>query len=291
MEASRQRLGWGAGLASLVVLVAILASVQHAADVEEPVVEEQGDLNHQGHVFTMLHNMAALQAFCKHIGSVRKRAVMPCPAGATHPCCTERQLKMAKMQGSAPTNFNWADPSSWSGSKGSAATHLAHKAAMSGMSSPGAASAWQTTAPAPAPMMMAQQAPPQQPMYPQAPQQPMYAQQLPQQGYYPHLLPGQAGVPEGGAVAAQQYQEPYAPQQMPPQQQMAAPYGNYVAPEQGPAMAPQQPVYQQQPMYEPMYPQQQMYQQAPPMQPQGYPQPAGYAAQPMAPQGYAQPPV
>ena len=37
----------------------------------------QGDLNHQGHVFTMLHNMAALQAFCKHIGSVRKRVSRP----------------------------------------------------------------------------------------------------------------------------------------------------------------------------------------------------------------------
>ena len=62
------------------------------------------------------------------------------------------------------------------------------------MSSPGASSAWQTTAPAPAPApVMYQQpqyAPPQQqqPMYAQAPQQ--------QQGYYPHLLPGQPGVPE-----------------------------------------------------------------------------------------------
>lgn len=275
-----------AGLLSLVVAAAFLASVQNAADVQEPIIEEEGDMNHQGHVFTMLHNMAALQAFCKHIGSVRKRTVMPCPPGATHPCCTERQLKMAKMQGSQPTNFNWADPSSWSGSKGSAATHLAHKAAMSGMSSPGAAAAWQSTAPAPAPPMMAQQPMyPQQPMYQQPPQQPMYAQQPPpQQGYYPHLLPGQAGVPEGGAVAAQQYQEPYAGQQM------AAPYGNYVAPQQGPAMAPQQPVYQQ-PMYEPMYaqPQQQMYQQPmqgypPPQQPMGYPQQA-----PMAPQEYAPP--
>ena len=34
-------------------------------------------MNHQGHVFTMLHNMAALQAFCKHIGSVRKRVSRP----------------------------------------------------------------------------------------------------------------------------------------------------------------------------------------------------------------------
>ena len=48
------------------------------------------------------------------------------------------------------------------------------------------------------------------------------------------LLPASSG-----AVAAQPYQEPYAGQQM------AAPYGNYVAPQQGPAMAPQQPVYQQ----------------------------------------------
>ena len=38
----------------------------------------QGELSHQGHVFTMLHNMAALQAFCKHIGSVRKQALSVC---------------------------------------------------------------------------------------------------------------------------------------------------------------------------------------------------------------------
>ena len=75
------------------------------------------------------------------------------------------------------------------------------------MSSPGAAAAWQSTAPAPAPPMMSQQSMSQQPMYPQepmyqqAPQQPLYAQQPPpQQGYYPHLLPGQAGVPEGGKL-------------------------------------------------------------------------------------------
>jgi hypothetical protein len=57
------------------------------------------------------------------------------------------------------------------------------------MSSPGASSAWQTTAPA--------QAPPAPEGYYQQPPQPMYARPpAVQQGYYPHLLPGQPGVPE-----------------------------------------------------------------------------------------------
>ena len=185
-----------------VCTAALLASVQDTA--EEPAVLEEQEFSHQGRVFTMLHNAAALAAFCKHIGKVRKSPVSPCPPGATHPCCTQRQLQMAKMQGSTPTNFNWADPSSWSGAKGTAAAHLSHKAstsAMAGMSAPGAATEWQSTAPAPQPPTM-QQPPPQQamyqqPMYQQPPQQqqPMYAQQ-PQPGYYPHLLPGQPGVPE-----------------------------------------------------------------------------------------------
>lgn len=256
------------------MIAAMLASVQHVADVPEPV-EDEGELSHQGHVFTMLHNMAALQAFCKHIGSVRKQAVMPCPPGATHPCCTKRQMQMAKMQGSQPANFNWADPTSWSGSKGAAASHLAHKASVAssgiaGMASPGANNAWQTAAPAPAPMLE------RAPMY--APQQQMYAQPPPQQGYYPHLLPGQPGVPEAGAVAPMAYQQAYSGGGG------AAAYGNYVAPQQGPAMP-----YQQAPMYAP---QQQMY--APPV-PQYAPPPQGYAPQyapqaaPMAPQGYAPP--
>jgi hypothetical protein len=34
----------------------------------------------------------------RHIHMSHEQTVMPCPPGATHPCCTERQLKMAKMQ-------------------------------------------------------------------------------------------------------------------------------------------------------------------------------------------------
>ena len=46
--------------------------------------------------------------------------------------CREARGNLA--QGSQPTNFNWADPSSWSqsGAKGSAASHLAHKASLAG---------------------------------------------------------------------------------------------------------------------------------------------------------------
>ena len=42
------------------------------------------------------------------------------------------------MQNTGSTNFDWSDPTSWSGSKGAAAQHIAHKAAMGGMSSPAA---------------------------------------------------------------------------------------------------------------------------------------------------------
>lgn len=49
--------------------------------------------------------------------------------------CWLLRLVMSNLaQGSQPTNFNWADPSSWSqsGAKGSAASHLAHKASLAG---------------------------------------------------------------------------------------------------------------------------------------------------------------
>jgi hypothetical protein len=36
--------------------------------------------------------------YCAHIGRVRKQKVSPCGPGAPHPCCTERQLQVEKMQ-------------------------------------------------------------------------------------------------------------------------------------------------------------------------------------------------
>ena len=53
------------------------ADVGRSGVPDSGLCECQEGLSHQGHVFTMLHNMAALQAFCKHIGSVRKQASDP----------------------------------------------------------------------------------------------------------------------------------------------------------------------------------------------------------------------
>uniref|UniRef100_A0A7S0DZK8 Uncharacterized protein n=1 Tax=Hanusia phi TaxID=3032 RepID=A0A7S0DZK8_9CRYP len=192
---------------------------------------------HQARVFTMLHNMAALAAFCQHIGRVKKQKVMPCGPGATHPCCTQRQLQMQKMQGGSQQSFDWADPSTWSGAKGAAAQHIVKKhVADNGWASP-SASQWQNTIMSQQP---AQYPPPayQQPYGQQAPAYPAQAQG----GYYPHLLPGQDGVPEQGAPAPVQYQTPYAAAQ--------PAYGNYVAQQQGPSMyPPTAPNYQQAPSY------------------------------------------
>lgn len=202
-------------------------------------------------LFTKLHNQQALMAYCSHIGRVRKQKVVPCGPGAAHPCCTQKELEMEKMRSGTTTNFDWADPTSWSGTKGAAAQHLAHKAAMGGAASP--AQEWQ---PAQQYTAQAAQAPPMQ--YAQAP---AYGQQQPQL-YWAHLLPGQYGVPEQGVPQA-------APQQM--YQPAPQPgYGGYVSPLMGPssgaapeyggqyAQAPQQ-MYQPAPQYQQPPPQQQGY--------------------------------
>jgi len=253
--------------------LAIIGSAMLSAGTSEAghdsvaAIDHEMQSAHQEQVFTELHSAAALAQYCAHIGRVRKQKVMPCGPGAAHPCCTERQLQVQKMQG-ATQSFNWADPGTWSGQKGAAAQHLAHKhfASIQGMSAPAAAEGWQSTAPAG--YSPQEQAPPQQ-----------QQQQLP--GYYPHLLPGEPGVPEAGVQAPPTYQQPYQqayqqpyqqeyqqPYQQPYQQAYQQPspygqqapgypqggypapqqaYGTYVSPQQGPSGAQQEPQMQQAP--------------------------------------------
>ncbi|EKX46367.1 hypothetical protein GUITHDRAFT_163059 [Guillardia theta CCMP2712] len=233
MLASR---GAAASIAVIGMLLAmILLATLRGQESSELQGSDEVSSAHQARVFTMLHNMAALAAFCQHIGRVKKQKVMPCGPGATHPCCTERQLQMQKMQGGKSQSFDWADPTTWSGAKGAAAQHIANKHVVdNGWASPSAAQ-WQNT-------MMAQAQPAQYPppAYPQPyGQAPAYPAQA-QGGYYPHLLPGQGGVPEQGAPAPAQYQMPYAAAQ--------PSYG----PSMYPAAAPnyqQASSYPQQPMY------------------------------------------
>lgn len=62
--------------------------------------EPTGVDNRMGPVelFTKLHSAQALAAFCAHIGRVKKQPVVPCGAGAAHPCCTKKELQMEKMR-------------------------------------------------------------------------------------------------------------------------------------------------------------------------------------------------
>ena len=109
-----------------------------------------------------------------------------CAGGATRELQGKRWRERDGDEVISPDAFpEWMTLSGRGGSDG----RSVKTAGMSGMSSPGASSAWQTTAPA--------QAPPAPQGYYQQPPQPMYARPpAVQQGYYPHLLPGQPGVPE-----------------------------------------------------------------------------------------------
>eukprot|EP00283_Hemiselmis_rufescens_P008462 CAMPEP_0173432438 /NCGR_PEP_ID=MMETSP1357-20121228/10235_1 /TAXON_ID=77926 /ORGANISM="Hemiselmis rufescens, Strain PCC563" /LENGTH=255 /DNA_ID=CAMNT_0014397029 /DNA_START=65 /DNA_END=829 /DNA_ORIENTATION=- len=241
-------------LVACALLLAAVALTTQGGGGEEvsPVDDRMGPVE----LFEKLHSAAALAAFCKHIGKVRKQAISPCGAGAAHPCCTAKQLAMEKMRAGTTANFDWSSPSSWSGQKGAAAQHIAHKAAAGG----GMMQGWQTAAPQQQQAPMYQQPPP--PQYAQQPQG-GYPAPPQQQQYWAHLLPGQGGVPEGGAAPPQQMYQGAPPQQYAPPQQGPYPVSQNWGPSTGgapPQYAQQAPP--QQGGYAP--PQQQMYSAPPP---------------------------